>query len=55
MPRPTAPSVTALRERVVHLPTWPWSPQVLRGFLSALLLPVIVYLITRLISDNIGP
>ena len=47
--------VTALRERVVHLPTWPWSPQLLRGFLSALLLPVIVYMITRLISDKIGP
>ena len=43
-----------LRERIARLPTWPWPPQVLRGFLSALLLPVAVYLISRLAATQIG-
>ena len=46
--------VGALRERIVRLPTWPWPPQLFRGFISALLLPVIVYLISRLIGGQIG-
>ena len=44
----------AVRERIVKLPTWPWPPQLFRGFLSALFLPVIVYLISRLIGGRIG-
>lgn len=40
-----------LRDRIEHLPTWPWPPQLLRGFLSALLLPVVVYVVTRVISN----
>jgi hypothetical protein len=44
----------AVRERIARLPTWPWPPQLLRGFLSALLLPVVVYLISRLIGGQIG-
>jgi hypothetical protein len=39
--------VLETREIVRKLPTWPWPPEVLRGFLSAVLLPVVVYLITR--------
>ena len=46
--------VLALRERIVRLPTWPWPPQVFRGFFSALLLPVVVYLVSRLIGGRIG-
>ncbi len=44
----------AIRERIERLPTWPWPPQLLRGFLSALLLPVVVYVISRLIGGQIG-
>jgi hypothetical protein len=44
----------AIRERIVRLPTWPWPSQVLRGFVSALLLPVIVYLVSRLIGGQVG-
>jgi hypothetical protein len=44
----------AIRERIAKLPTWPWEPQLLRGFLSALLLPVVVFVITRLIGGQIG-
>jgi hypothetical protein len=44
----------ALRERIVRLPTWPWPPQVIRGFVTALLLPVIVYVVSRTIGTQIG-
>ena len=44
----------AVQDRIARLPTWPWPPQVLRGFLTALLLPVVVYLISRLIAGQIG-
>lgn len=46
--------VRAMRERIGHLPTWPWPPQVLRGFVSALFLPVVVYVVSRLISSGFG-
>ena len=47
--------VTDLRKRIVDIPTWPWRPQVLSGFLSALLLHVAVFLITRALATQIGP
>lgn len=46
--------MVTLRERITRLPTWPWPPQVFRGFLSALLLPVVVYLVSRVIAAQIG-
>lgn len=42
--------VGALRDRIARLPTWPWQPQVLRGFVSALLLPLVIFILTRVIS-----
>ena len=48
--KPIHDSLAALgmvRDRVRELPTWPWPPQLLRGFISALLLPVIVYIVSR--------
>lgn len=42
--------LTALRERVGHLPTWPWPPELLRGFVSALLLPIVVFIASRLVG-----
>ncbi len=33
------------RTRIDRLPTWPWRPGLLRGFLAALLLPVIIWFI----------
>ena len=35
------------REVLAKLPTWPWQAQTLRGFVSALLLPVAVYVLAR--------
>lgn len=43
-----------VRRRIVDVPTWPWRPQLLSGFVSALLLPVAVYLITRAVSSQLG-
>jgi hypothetical protein len=45
--------IYAARDQINRLPTWPWPPQVLRGFLSAILLPVIVFLITRYVGTQI--
>ena len=35
------------REMLAKLPTWPWQTGTLRGFASALLLPVVVYLLAH--------
>lgn len=48
-----AAGIHAASDRIARLPTWPWPPQVLRGFLSAILLPVIVFLITRYVGSQI--
>ena len=45
--------VKTASERIERLPTWPWPPQVLRGFISAILLPVVVFLITRVVGTQI--
>jgi hypothetical protein len=50
----TMSGLTTLRERVSRLPTWPWAPQLLRGFVSALLLPLVVFLLTRVASNLLG-
>ena len=47
-------SLITLRDRASRLPTWPWPPQLLGGFVSALLLPVVVYLLTRFASTLVG-
>lgn len=39
------------REVYARLPTWPWSTGTLRGFGSALLLPVVLFLIQRYLSE----
>lgn len=45
--------VYATRDQIVKLPTWPWPPQVLRGFISAILLPVVVFILTRLVGSQL--
>jgi hypothetical protein len=45
--------VYAARDQIGLLPMWPGPPQVLRGFLSAILLPVVVFLITRYVGTQI--
>jgi len=45
--------IRATSEQIARLPTWPWPPQVLRGFISALALPVLVFLLTRYVGAQI--
>jgi hypothetical protein len=47
---PALVSLGAVRQRIAALPTWPWSPQLFRGFVSALVLPIAVFVVTRLIG-----
>jgi hypothetical protein len=37
-------------ETLSKMPTWPWRPETLRGFLGAITLPVIVWLITTMLD-----
>jgi hypothetical protein len=46
--------MTTLRDRIQRLPTWPWPPQLLRGFVSALVLPLVIFVLTRLESTRFG-
>ena len=40
-------SVLAERDLLAKLPTWPWQAATLRAFVSALILPVLVYVLAR--------
>ena len=46
----TLSSVLAERDVLAKLPTWPWSAVTFRGFASALLVPVVIFVITQLIG-----
>jgi hypothetical protein len=39
------------REFIEKISTWPWDPRTLRGFASALILPIFLWLVTRLLED----
>ena len=43
--------LTIVRDQIVRLPTWPWSPQLLGGYLTALLLPIVIWFITRVLGN----
>ena len=50
-------SISALRherELLARLPTWPWSTGTIRGFGSALLLPMLLFLIQRVLGQVLG-
>jgi hypothetical protein len=46
----TLASMLQQRDVLAKLPTWPWSAGTLRGFVTAILLPVVVFLIQVLVS-----
>lgn len=46
----TLASLLQQREVVSKLPTWPWSVGTIRGFASALLLPLVVFLLQRVVA-----
>jgi hypothetical protein len=43
----TLESLQLERDAIARLPTWPWQPATLRGFVSALLVPIVLWLIIR--------
>lgn len=43
-------SLTAERDAIRQATTWPWEAQTLRGFVSSILLPVVIWLTTTLLS-----
>jgi hypothetical protein len=45
--------IHATRDQIMRLPTWPWPPQVLRGFISAIALPVLVFLLSRYVGGQV--
>lgn len=50
----TIASVVATREYIAKIPTWPWRPETLTAFSSALTLPVLVFLIQMFLKSLIG-
>lgn len=44
-------SMIQQREVLAKLPTWPWSTTTLRAFVSAMLLPIVLFLIQRLLAQ----
>jgi hypothetical protein len=45
-------SLLSLRAEIENTPTWPWRPTTLRGFLSAVFLPIILFVIQQFISQS---
>jgi hypothetical protein len=43
-------ALTLERDLYAKVSTWPWNPVVFRGFASALLLPLVLWLVTRLLE-----
>ena len=46
----TMRALISRREMLEKIPTWPWEPTTLRGFASTMLLPIVIWLITRLLE-----
>lgn len=44
-------SLIAQRDLVAKVPTWPWSTGALTGFVSAILLPIALFLVQRILSQ----
>jgi hypothetical protein len=43
-------SVAAEREAIARLSTWPWEPATITGFLTTLVLPLLIWLVQRLLG-----
>jgi hypothetical protein len=47
-------SLVTRRDVIARVPTWPWDPTTLRGFVTAVLLPIVLWLVYRLLERLIG-
>lgn len=54
LPQKSLGFLTAERDLIARTSTWPWQPATLRGFLSALLLPVILKLLQGALGALLG-
>jgi hypothetical protein len=43
-------SLTIETDKLKKISTWPWRPDTLRGFLSSIALPIVLWIITTLLS-----
>lgn len=50
----TIASLIATRDLLAKIPTWPWRPETITGFSTALTLPVVVFLIQMFLKNLIG-
>ncbi len=50
----TIASLKAERDILADLPTWPWQPETPRVFLTAVVLPVVVWVLTALLERVLG-
>jgi len=39
---------------LTRIPTWPWQPETLRRFITALLLPVVVFILQFVLQRSFG-
>ena len=46
----TLTSLQLERDALARIPTWPWQPATLRAFVSVLLVPIVIWLIIRLLE-----
>jgi hypothetical protein len=46
--------VVSARDQVLKLPTWPWPPRAIGQFVTALVLPIVIYLVSRFIGQQLG-
>jgi hypothetical protein len=44
-----------VRGAVARLPTWPWSPGLFRGLLTAVLLPIALWFVTWILGLVLKP
>ena len=47
-------SLKGEQELLLKIPTWPWRSGSLTGFLSAIALPIIIFLLQRLLANVLG-
>jgi hypothetical protein len=55
--QPTITALGALQQEeawLTKLPTWPWQPETLRSFATAILLPIVLWLVTKWLEHRVS-
>jgi len=48
-------SLLSEKAELASIPTWPWETATLRAVVTALVLPAVLWLITRILERVLGP